>query len=503
MRDWVAHRSDATPTATAFVAADTGRTLTYAALDERVEELAGRLATLGVGVDDHLGVLLPTRPMYVDLVHAAMRLGAVLVPLHVRHTPRELADRLAHVDVTALVCGENTERAALDATTDLAADIPVASVDAPREAAAITDLTPETFELPDWDDDCQALLLGTSGTTGDPKLVQLTAGNLFASAAASAWRLGVHPDDRWHCTLPFYHMGGLAPVYRSTIYGTSVVVEAGAGFDPDRTLDALHAHDATCLSLVPTTLRRLLDAADARDERLPDTLRFVLLGGAPAPEPLLSRCLDRDLPVAPTYGMTETASQIATAHPSEVADAPGSVGRPLLNTELTIVDEAGAVCEPGDPGELVVDGPTVTDGYYHNPAATDRAFSVSGFHTGDAGYRDDAGRVWVLNRLDDRINTGGETVDPGEVAAALRSHPEVTDAFVTGIPDEEYGERVAALVALAGGDVDAETLDGHVRERLAVFKVPRSVAFVSSLPRTPSGTVDREAAREQLRAADR
>lgn len=500
MRDWLAHRASATPTATALVEVDTGRTLTYAALDKRVEELAGRLSALGVGVDDHLGVCLSTRPVYVDLVHAAMRLGAVLVPLNARLTPPELANRLDRADVTHLVTGAATERAALDAGASCDGTIPVASVDAGDEVTGVADLDPATFDLPAWDHDCSTLLVGTSGTTGEPKFVDLTAGNLHASAAAASWRLGVLPTDRWHCTLPMYHMGGLAPVYRSTLYGTAVTVEATEGFDAAHTLEALHEYGATCLSMVPTTMRRLLDAAAERGESLPDSLRFILLGGAAAPDELLERCLDREVPIAPTYGMTETASQIATAHPREVPEAVGSVGRSLLFTDVHVLDDGGIECDPGEAGELVVNGPTVTSGYHGDPAATEQAFSTEGFHTGDAGYRDEAGRIWVLNRLDDRINTGGETVDPGEVAGALRSHPGVADAFVGGIEDGEFGERVAALVERADPALSRAELESHVRERLAGFKVPRTVAFVTDLPRTASGTVDREAARERLQA---
>jgi O-succinylbenzoic acid--CoA ligase len=503
VRDWLAHRVDATPEATALRVAE-GPVLTYRDMDDRVEELAGRLSALGVGVGTHLGVCLPPAPAFVELVHATMRLGAVLVPLHARYTAAELAARAATADCALLVCGAATEQVAREAGERAAADgldLPVATVDDPREGTTpVRDATPETFDLPSWSARRRLCLVFTSGTTGDPKAVDLRAGNVRASAAASAFRLGLDPADRWFDPLPMSHMGGLAPVYRAVMYGTELALPgpSGAegdyevgGFDADGTLAAMRETGATCTSLVPTTLSRLLDAGS-----LPDSLRFVLLGGAPATEALLERCFERDVPVAPTYGMTETASGIATARPDEARDHPGTVGNPLFAVDVTVVSEGTAV-EAGEPGELVVSGPAVAPGYYHDGAATERAFGTHGFHTGDAGYRDGAGRVWVLNRLDDRLLTGGETVDPGEVVDALRAFPAVADAAVVGLPDEEYGERVAALV-VADGDLDAAALEAHCRERLAGFKLPRTLGVTDRLPRTASGTVDREAVAERL-----
>ncbi|MFB6192003.1 MAG: class I adenylate-forming enzyme family protein [Haloarculaceae archaeon] len=522
MRDWLAHRARATPGATALVAPDTARAtgggessgraggpaaagrgepggISYERLDARVEELAGRLSGFGVGVDDHLAVCLPTRPAVVTLAHAAMRLDAVLVPLHPELTAPELADRIERAEVTHAVAGRGTEATVAAAVRETGLAVSVATVDEPDAgAAALSRVEPEVFDLSAWDHDCPLLLVATSGTTGTPKLVELTAGNLHANAAATAWRLGVLPTDRWHCVLPMAHVGGLAPVYRTVLYGTAVVVEdVAGGFDATATLRAMQEGDATCVSLVPATLRRLLDAsADPDAHAFPD-LRFVLLGGAAAPESLVERAADRGVPVATTYGTTETASGIATARPEEAREAPGTVGSPLMFTDVTVVDGDGVECDPGDPGEFVVRGPAVASGYYGDAAATERAFSSEGFHTGDVGYRDRNGRLWVLNRLDDRITTGGETVDPGEVADAIRSHPEVADAFVLGIPDETFGERVAALVEPEGTGPTTEALDAYLRERLAGFKLPRTVAF-GELPRTASGTVEREAARERL-----
>jgi O-succinylbenzoic acid--CoA ligase len=519
--DWLAARAATSPDATALIDADaragTDRSTdltthldgaptdrwTYADLDAATDAVARRLTASGVAPGDHVATLLSTGLPFVLIVHALDRLGCVLVPLNVRHTPAELADACDRADVATLLCDADAADSALDAAAQ-AADTP-----------AIHSVGPNGEGVDSiWDDGSGAshsdlpavdrnpadvrVTLFTSGTTGDPKAVPLTNGNLLASAVASAFRLGVHAKDRWLCCLPMYHMGGLAPVLRSTLYGTTVVLQSE--FDAERTPRVAREHAVTGVSLVPTMLHRIFEA----DATLPESLRFVLLGGAPADAGLIEACERREVPVHPTYGMTETASQIATATPSEAFAHDGTVGRPLLCTDVTVVDEDGDPAPAGETGELVVSGPTVSPGYYGDDAATAAVFGPRGLRTGDVGYREESGRLWVLNRRSDRIVTGGENVDPGEVAGAIRAHPAADDAAVVGLPDPEWGDRVAALVVPADDDapLDVETVRDYCRERLAGYKHPRTVATTPELPRTASGTVDRERTRELLEEQD-
>ena len=488
-RDPLARRVAATPERTAIVDTDNGTNRTYREFDAAVDERAAALSSLA-GRAPTVALLLDTRPAFATLAFATLRLGGTLVPLNTRLTASELDDRVARTTPDLLVCGANTEALARDV-----GDAPVASVDTPAAADVHPfDSGDETAVEPaPVDPETEWLVLFTSGTTGRPKGVRLTVGNLVSSATASAYRLGVTPTDRWLCCLPMYHMGGFAPVVRSTLYGTTVLLQRS--FDAERTADVLADYDATGVSLVPTMLRRLLDAGWDPSP----TLRFALLGGAPATTDLLDRALDRNVPVHPTYGMTETASQIATARPEQVSAHAGTVGQPLANTDVTVVGEDGTPCQPGERGELVVAGPTVTPGYLDADVAG-AAVGEYGLHTGDAGYRDEDGRLWVLNRLDDRIVTGGENVDPGEVVEMLRDHPAVRDAAVVGLADPEWGERVAALVVPDPEDVPTtDDIETHCQTQLAGFKRPRTVAFADALPRTASGTVDREAVRDRLR----
>jgi len=493
-RDPVAARAAATPDRTLLLDATTGDAWTARELDAVVAETAAALRDAGVDAGQHVGVLMDTRVEFALLLHATLRLGATLVPLNARLTPAELGPQVRRADVSLLVCERETAADAVAAVADGEPAVPVRSVDAPTEDGVVG-LHDDGPTAPDIETDAfadTALIQFTSGTTGRPKAVALTAGNLLASATASAFRLGVAPDDRWLVPLPMYHMGGLAPVLRTALYGTTAVL--ADGFDAERTRATMAEYEVTTVSLVPTALSRLLDAGDP-----PDSLRTVLLGGAPASADLLDRARATGVPTYPTYGMTETASQIATARPAETERHPGTVGQPLLGTTVTVVDDDGDPLGPGEVGEIVVDGPTVTPGYYGDPEATAAAVSEHGLHTGDAGEVDADGRLWVHNRLDDRIVTGGENVDPGEVIDALRTHEAVADAAVVGVADEEWGERVAALVVPEGSAPSVATLEAHCDARLAGYKRPRIWGFADELPRTASGTVDREAVRDRLR----
>ena len=494
MHDWLTHRANATPDDLALIDTDTDTRWSYSGLDAAVDETAGRLAALGIESGDHVGMLMSTQLLSVCLLHAAQRLGLRLVPLNTRLTAAELGGQTDHSDLSVLVCGADTEQLAVEA----AGTTPVASVDDPQweEVKSFRAVEPEPIDPADWTFDDPQLMVFTSGSTGEPKAVVLTMGNLLASAAASGFRLGVEPDDRWLLTLALYHVGGIAPVLRSTLYGTAVVLRSG--FDPGEVADDIERYDVTVVSLVPTMLSTMLE----RRGTLSDSLRAVLLGGAPASDSLIERCRNYSIPVFPTYGMTETASQIATARPQQAFERAGTVGRPLMWTDLSIVDDDGEPLGSEERGEIVVDGPMVTAGYYGDVDANVEAFCEHGLRTGDIGYTDDNGYLYVFNRLDDRIITGGENVDPGEVVAALRAHPEVDEAAVVGIDDDTWGQRVSALVVPKTETLSAAAVETFCRERLAGYKLPRQIAFADSLPRTASGTVKRPAVREQLTALD-
>ncbi|MFB6201713.1 MAG: class I adenylate-forming enzyme family protein [Halorhabdus sp.] len=484
-------RASSTPDRTAVIDAETGAAWTYEELFDEADRLADCLNQAVDSRPDRLGVAMPTGIDFVRTTHAAWRLGAAVVPLDTREPVDRLASLSEKADLDAIVCTDETAAsvASIEGTESLSVD--GSTVDGVDTIPGDCDGTTPRARYPS----DTHLVMFTSGTTGEPQGVRLTLSNLFASAIASAFRLGVDPDDRWFISIPMAHMGGFAPIVRSTLYGTAMVVQST--FDPADSAGAMREYDVTGVSFVPTMLSRLLDDR----WRPPASLRFVLLGGASASRDLIDRCEREEVPVYPTYGMTETASQVATATPTQAFDNPGTVGQPLMFTQVAVIDDGESVA-PGETGEIVIEGPTVTPGYLDDEE-TARVFDEHGLHTGDLGYRDEAGRLYVVGRLDDRIVTGGENVNPDEVADVIESRSDVEEAVVVGVPDDEWGERVAALVVPDGdGSPTADDVASTCREELAHYKVPKSIALDETIPRTVSGTIDRAAVVEQIRHGD-
>ena len=472
LEDWVAQRGRSMPAAEAVVA--DGASLTYRELDRRVRGLAGALRARGVASGDRVALLGQNSLEFVVALHGIPRAGAICVPLNTRLTLEELAFQLRDAGVQILLTDavlEERARAAAGASgVREVVRLPVAG----DEAGDLVEVhSPEDVHS----------IVYTSGTTGSPRGSMLTFGNIWASATASAFNLGVLPGDRWLACMPLFHVGGMAIVLRSAIYGTSLVVHEG--FDERRVVASIHEDRITTVSVVATMLHRMLDA----DERkAPPWLRTVLVGGGPVPLPLLERAADRGYPVIQTYGLTEAASQVATLAPGDAMGHLGSAGKPLLNTRIRID------APDGEPGEILVAGPTITPGYFRQPEATAAAIRDGWLHTGDIGRLDDDGFLYVLDRRDDLIVSGGENVYPAEVEAALVAHPAISGAAVVGLADERLGQMVAAAIVLSQDVEDAE-IGTFLRGRIAGYKLPRRLMRVEELPQTANGKVLRRVVR--------
>lgn len=437
--------------------------LTYEQLRARARAGARELLERGAARGERVGIALPPGLAFAEALHSCLALGAVVVPLDLRLTAAERA-RLA--DGTVAVVEEPLVR-------DGAGDSRARAADGGDPwAGGPDDGSPEAPVRHDLD--AVALVIHTSGTTSTPKPVELTYGNLLWSALGSAVALGVDPNERWLCALPLSHVGGLSILVRSAIYATTAVIHER--FDTDRVLHVLSAEDITLVSLVSTTLARLLDAG----LREPPRLRCALTGGGPVPSALVERARAAGVPVRETYGLTECCSQAATA--AAGSEHPGA-GAPLFCTRVKIARD----------GEILLSGPTVA------PSARAEDGQL---HTGDLGRLDEHGFLHVTGRKADTIVTGGENVSPTEVEAVLEAHAAVLEAAVLGREDPQWGEAVGAIVVVApdagparpsrGGDSRAAPLEEQLREhcaaRLAPFKVPKCFTLVSEpLPRTRSG----------------
>ena len=390
--------------------------LTYARLGELATATARALAAQGVRAGDRVATTIPAGPGFAALLHALPKLGAVLVPVNTRLTKREREQVLAL------------------AAPRLVLDVPPMTGVTPRQAGDVAlraDAEPGEAHT----------LIFTSGTTGAPKPVELTYANHAASAAAVATAFGTGPETRWLCPLPLFHVGGLSILIRAAIGGFSVVLHDG--FDAAAVKAELESGAVTHVSLVATMLARLRDAGLARAPGL----RHVILGGGPMPSELLAWAAEIGLPVTATYGMTETASMVATAD------------GPLPGVELKV-----------ENGELLVRGPMV---------------AANGWlRTGDRAVLGRGG-LHVEGRIADTIVTGGENVSAREVEDVLLAHPGVRDAAVVGAADEEWGQAVMAYVVGDGLD----DLPAWCRARLAPFKVPKRFEPLPEIPRNAAGKV--------------
>lgn len=428
--DWLRHRASARPEVVA-VRDQQGRELTYAELGARARALAERLRGQGQTCVIELGAGID----HAIAIHAAMLAG---VPFQTVRPGLPEPERRA-------VLAEIPGPFELDPGW-LGAAGPAPGWNAPRQGAELL-----------------ARVL-TSGSSGVRRSVGLSFDNHYASAAASAFNLGVDPGDRWLCCLPVDHIGGLSILIRSVIYGTGAVLHPR--FDPDRVAAEIEA-GVTVLSLVPTQLQRLLSYG-APIERL----RAILVGGGPLPRRALDEALERGANVIHTYGLTEACSQVCALAAADASRRRGSAGRPLLGTRVAI-----------DGDEVLVQGPTVAPG-----AAADDGW----LRTGDRGRLDESGFLWVEGRIDDLIVSGGENVAPEEVEAVLLAHPAVADAAVVGRPDREWGSAVTAVVvAERGQTIDQAALIEHCRASLAPYKLPKRIELAPELPRSETGKLQR------------
>jgi o-succinylbenzoate---CoA ligase len=436
---WLHRAARTRPESTALDCPDGTRS--YAELHAAALAGARSLLARGVAPGDRVAIALAPGIPFAEAFHACLALGAVAVPVDVRFGAGE----------RALVC----DGAALVVDEPLAGT-PEGTGD--RKPNARHDLA------------AVAAVIHTSGTTSAPRPIELTYGNFLWSALGSAVALDRDPHERWLCALPVSHVGGLSILVRSAIYATTAVIHER--FDADLVLRALREQDVTAVSLVATTLTRLLDAGLVR----PSTgsgggapLRCALVGGGPVPQALIARAHEAGIPVSATYGLTEACSQVTTGGP------------PLFCTRVRIdgASPAGPGVESG-VGEIMVSGPTVA------PASRD---PDGWLRTGDLGSLDERGFLRVTGRIADTIVSGGENVAPAEVEAVLESHPDVLEAAVLARPDPDWGEAVAAIVVPRSGSVlQAETLRAHCAARLARYKVPKQVDFTDTpLPRTRSG----------------
>jgi O-succinylbenzoic acid--CoA ligase len=473
---------------------------TYSQLEQCVNDWAERLQALGLKSGDRVGLLLTNHPRYLIIVHALVKCEAIAVFLNIRQTTSEIDWQIEDSHTKYLVCDEFTQPTAnsLEEQFDNLSLVVINSHSQkfPSSNEERSLLFPSSsgraargeglINL----DNIQGIFY-TSGTTGKPKAVPLTYQNHFHSAIASTLNLGINADDNWLICMPLFHVGGLAIVWRSVINGTAITLLPK--FDEQEVLEALATEKVTLISLVPTMLSRLLQHPQAGNLQ---KLRGILLGGAPACSKLIEHCLQLNLPIMPTYGMTETASQITTLAAHKVKFKQGSSGLPLFGNQIRIVAEDHTELPDGAIGQILVRGASVMTGYLNYPES--KSIQDGWLHTGDLGYCDRNGYLYVVSRRSDLIISGGENIYPSEIESILLEHSAIIEACVVGISDREWGESVAAVIVTEVELSLAEVRNFCEQKSLSRYKLPKSIHIWDSLPKSASGKLLRQNIRDRL-----
>ncbi len=476
-----------------------GTSLTYRELNERVNRLCSALQSQGVGKGDRLAVLSENTHKYLEIYFAAGKLGVSVTPLNFRLADPELRQILDHSESTVLFVGDGYEERARQLVGDL-----------PRIRRSISmDNRADGFELlyeallaagstaePDCavDEEELAILMYTGGTTGLPKGVMMSHRALMMAFTSAALSFSFSKQDTTCFILPLFHVS-FWPAFAHLLVGGKVAITRRP--DLEGVLTLIQKERCTHINAVPTIYNWMLQLVDPSAYDL-STLRIISYAGSPFPPEVLKRCIQTFGPkFAQAYGMTECIG--GAMLPIEDHDPDGrphllaSAGKPFPGVDLAIVGSADQRLPPGEIGEIVLRGKCMMKGYWKNPELTASTLRDGWYHTGDMGYEDEEGYLFLVDRKADMIVTGGENVYPKEVEDVLYQHPAVAMAAVVSAPDERWGERVQAVVTLKPGQkVEGEELIAHCKGRLAGYKCPKKVEIWKAVPTSPVGKILRK-----------
>jgi fatty-acyl-CoA synthase len=470
-----------------------GTTWTYAQLQDRIDRLANGLGAKGVCQGDRVGFLGFNQPAFLETLFAAARLGAIFVPLNYRLTGPELSYIITNAGIHTLIA-DAPHRPVIDPIRDELPCRRFFSADHPAEGwptiqAMIEAQTPIRSGTAVAGDDT-AIIMYTSGTTGRPKGAMLTHGNIWWNNINVLLAYDVREGDSSLLIAPLFHIGGLN-VNSLVIWQKGGHIVLHRSFDATKCLDDIARYRITTLFGVPAMLLFISQEPGFGTADL-SSLDIIVCGGAPVPEPLMRLYAERGVPINQGYGMTEASPFVTFLAPEWGMAKLGSAGRTPMFSEVRVVDAGGRdVGASRVNGEVITRGPNIMKGYWSNPEATRAAIDSEGwFHTGDIGYLDEDGFLYIADRLKDMVITGGENVYPAEVESALYDHPAIAEIAVIGLADDKWGEAVVAIAALRpGAMLDLEELRAFGTDRLARYKLPRRLEIVTALPRNPAGKV--------------
>jgi acyl-CoA synthetase (AMP-forming)/AMP-acid ligase II len=487
---------------------------TFAQTAERAKQLGSALMNLGIRQGDRIGILQVNCPQYIEVYFAAASMGAILVPLNFRAKADEIGYMINHAAVKALFVGKRY----VDMVEGLRPQLPTVqqyiSFEGKSEGRiAYDDLFSSSSAhpfYPEIKDEDITILMYTSGTTGQPKGVPLRHNAFVTYVLENVDPPDPDMEERNLLTVPLYHIAGVQAML-AAIYGGRTLLLMSQ-FEVKEWLETVQRERATRAMLVPTMLKRVIDDPDLGDYDL-SSLQVITYGAAPMPFEVIRKAIQ----VMPgvrfinAFGQTETASTITTLGPEDhrIEGTPeeqekklkrlaSSIGKPLPDVELKIIDEEEKTLPPFQTGEILARGPRIMTGYWQDGAKTAQVMTADGWlRTGDMGWMDEDGYIYLAGRADDMIIRGGENISPEEVEKVLNAHPQVEESALIGIQDAEWGQQPRAIVVLKKGDrVSAREIMEYCQSKLAGFKRPRSVVFVDALPRNPLGKILRKNLRQ-------
>jgi acyl-CoA synthetase (AMP-forming)/AMP-acid ligase II len=490
-----------------------GQRQTYAQTNERVNRLANGLAKLGAEKGDRIGIIQVNCPQCIESYFAAAKIGAIFIPLNFRAKADELAYMVSNAEAKILLAGSRYREmvdSLLPQLPTVKKCIVLSEGDDRDEYEELIRSSPGEEPLGEIGDEDITALMYTAGTTGRPKGVPLRHNAFVSYVLENVEPASPEIEERNLLTVPLYHVAGFQAMLTAVYGGRTLVMMRQ--FEVREWLEAVQRERATRAMLVPTMLKRVIDDPDFMKYDL-SSLQVITYGAAPMPFEVIQKAIK----VMPwvrfinAFGQTETASTITILGPEDhvisgseqeqqkkLKRLASSIGRPLPDVEVKIVDEEGKALPPLEVGEILAKGPRIMTGYWRDEQKTSRVITADGWlRTGDMGWMDEEGYIYLAGRGDDMIIRGGENISPEEVENILYSHPKIEEAAVIGVPDPEWGQQPGAVVVLKKGEsATAEEIMEYCRARLAGFKRPRSVIFVESLPRSPLGKVLKRKLRE-------
>lgn len=485
------------PDKVGVVESHTGKEYTFLDMSKRHNKLARAMMKMGIKKYDTIMCIPRNTIEYLDIYHAAAMIGAIMIPVNYRLSPAELIRIAGNAEPKALFFDNKfatTAKVVAESKTTVK-DFVVFGQErydwGINYNQLLTDNSDE--ELPiEGDSEDIILLMYTAGSSGMPKGVPLKHRNFFFKSQDIIVEMGITKEDTILTVLPLFHIGGNMLYTQATMHAAAKLV-LQAQFDAEETFKLIQQHKITATFLLPAHMKMMIQVHDWEKKYKLNSLRFVGSGGEPVPDRVFAAFAEYKFPIFNSYGLTETTGEMIFNRPEYAHLKPANcIGKPCTCRDAKIVDSNGKELSPGQVGEIVVSGPTVVDGYWNNPEATAKAFKDGWLYTGDKGMTDEEGYFYFLGRVDDMIVSGGENIFPAEIEEAILANPKVADVAIVGIPDEKWGQIIKAIIVPKEGEklTNEEVLES-VTKRLASFKKPRIIEFVSELPKGPTGKLDR------------